>query len=130
MAASSVVCTWLVAACMSVACEKDQQQQPMMMMMNQSSSKRFSRWARKRRVLSKCRADCSEIPKGRLISSSIQGLMSSYLPFEPCDEYYSSKGLCSSDFFGDNGFSSLFGSTNVPLSRRQRHFNLAVHSGI
>ncbi|GMP26422.1 hypothetical protein CsSME_00002862 [Camellia sinensis var. sinensis] len=57
MAASSVVCTWLVAACMSVACEKDQQQQPMMMMMNQSSSKRFSRWARKRRVLSKCRAD-------------------------------------------------------------------------
>ncbi|KAI8017804.1 hypothetical protein LOK49_LG04G00054 [Camellia lanceoleosa] len=129
MAASSVVCTWLVAACMSVACEKDQQQQPMMMMMNQSSSKRFSRWARKRRVLSKCRAGCSEIPKGRLISSGIQGLMSSYLPFEPCDEYYSSKGLCSSDFFGDNGFSSLFGSTNVPLSRRQRRFNRAVHSG-
>ncbi|THG20223.1 hypothetical protein TEA_022695 [Camellia sinensis var. sinensis] len=129
MAASSVVCTWLVAACMSVACEKDQQQQPMMMMMNQSSSKRFSRWARKRRVLSKCRAGCSEIPKGRLISSGIQGLMSSYLPFEPCDEYYSSKGLCSSDFFGDNGFSSLFGSTNVPLSRRQRRFNRAVQSG-
>ncbi|KAI8030489.1 Separase [Camellia lanceoleosa] len=74
----------------------------MMMMMNQSSSKRFSRWARKRRVLSKCRAGCSEIPKGRLISSGIQGLMSSYLPFEPCDEDYSSKGLCSSDFFGDN----------------------------
>ncbi|CAL5354805.1 unnamed protein product [Camellia sinensis] len=130
MAASSVVCTWLVAACMSVTCEKDQQQQPMMMMMNQSSSKRFSRWARKRRVLSKCRAGCSEIPKGRLISSRIQGLMSSYLPFEPCDEYYSSKGLCSSDFFGDNGFSSLFGSTNVPLSRRQRRFNRAVHSGM
>ncbi|CAL5411050.1 unnamed protein product [Camellia sinensis] len=128
MAASSVVCTWLVAACMSVTCEKDQQQQPMMMMMNQSSSKRFSRWARKRRVLSKCRAGCSEIPKGRLISSGIQGLMSSYLPFEPCDEYYSYKGLCSSDFFGDNGFSSLFGSTNVPLSCRQRRFNRAVHS--
>ncbi|THG05144.1 hypothetical protein TEA_012950 [Camellia sinensis var. sinensis] len=128
MAASSVVCTWLVAACMSVTCEKDQQQQPVMMMMNQSSSKRFSRWARKRRVLSKCRAGCSEIPKGRLISSGIQGLMSSHLPFEPCDEYYSSKGLCSSDFFGDNGFSSLFGSTNVPLSRRQRRFNRAVHS--
>ncbi|THG06125.1 hypothetical protein TEA_008002 [Camellia sinensis var. sinensis] len=127
MAASSVVCTWLVAACMSVACEKDQQQQPMMMMMNQSSSKRFSRWARKRRVLSKCRAGCSEIPKGRLISSGIQGLMSSYVPFEPCNECYSSKGLCSSDFFGDNGFSSLFGSTNVPLSRRQRRFNRAVH---
>ncbi|KAI8012383.1 Separase [Camellia lanceoleosa] len=128
MAASSVVCTWLVAACMSVACEKDQQQQPMMMMMNQSSSKRFSRWARKRRVLSKCRAGCSEIRKGRLISSGIQGLMSSYLPFEPCDEYYNSKGLFSFDFFGDNGFSSLFGSTNIPLSRRQRRFNRAVHS--
>ncbi|GMP62256.1 hypothetical protein CsSME_00024424 [Camellia sinensis var. sinensis] len=54
MAASSVLCTSLVAACMSVACEKDQQQQPMMTMMNQSSSKRFGRWARKRRVLSKC----------------------------------------------------------------------------
>ncbi|CAL5431756.1 unnamed protein product [Camellia sinensis] len=102
----------------------------MMMIMSQSSSKRFSRWARKRRVLSKCRAGCSEIPKGRLISSGIQSLMSAYLPFESCDQYYSSKGLCSFDFFGNNGFSSLFGSTNVPLSRRQRLFNRAVHSGM
>ncbi|CAL5353763.1 unnamed protein product [Camellia sinensis] len=60
----------------------------------------------------------------------IQSLMSAYLPFESCDQYYSSKGLCSFDFFGNNGFSSLFGSTNVPLSRRQRLFNRAVHSGM
>lgn len=48
-------------------------------------------------------------------SSSIQGLMSS---LEPCNEYYSSKGLLSSsDFlFGD----SIFRSRNGSVSRRKR----------
>ncbi|PSS02051.1 3-oxoacyl-[acyl-carrier-protein] synthase [Actinidia chinensis var. chinensis] len=132
MASSSVVCSWLVAACMSIACEKDQPMMNPSSMLQSSSSKRWSRWSRKRRLSSvQCRADLS---KG-LVSSfcgsgnRIQGLMSSYLAFEPCDEYYSSKGICSSDFFGDNGFASLFGSKNVMVGRRWRRVNRAVHSG-
>ncbi|GFS38496.1 fatty acid biosynthesis 1 [Actinidia rufa] len=109
MAASSVVCSWLVAACMSIACEKDQPMMNPSSMLQSSPSKRWSRWSRKRRLSS--------------------GLMSSYLAFEPCDEYYSSKGICSSDFFGDNGFASLFGSKNVMVGRRWRRVNRAVHSG-
>ncbi|XP_057506775.1 3-oxoacyl-[acyl-carrier-protein] synthase II, chloroplastic-like [Actinidia eriantha] len=132
MVASSVVCSWLVAACMSIACEKDQPMMNPSSMLQSSPSKRWSRWSRKRRLSSvQCRADLS---KG-LVSSfcgsgnRIQGLMSSYLAFEPCDEYYSSKGVCSSDFFGDNGFASLFGSKNVMVGRRRRRVNRAVHSG-
>uniref|UniRef100_A0A5B6YGK6 beta-ketoacyl-[acyl-carrier-protein] synthase I n=1 Tax=Davidia involucrata TaxID=16924 RepID=A0A5B6YGK6_DAVIN len=132
MAASSVVCTWLVAACMSVACEKDHSMMYPPTMLHSSSSKRLSRCARRRRVRSKCNADGTEFPRSLISSfcgSSIQGLMSSCLAFEPCDEYYSSKGLCSSDFFGDNGFAFLFGSRNVPVTRRQRQMNPAAHSG-
>ncbi|GFY98549.1 fatty acid biosynthesis 1 [Actinidia rufa] len=132
MVASSVVCSWLVAACMSIACEKDQPMMNPSSMLQSSPAKRWSRWSRKRRLSSvQCRADLS---KG-LVSSfcgsgnRIQGLMSSYLAFEPCDEYYSSKGGCSSDFFGDNGFASLFGSKNVMVGRRRRRVNRAVHSG-
>ncbi|PSS15439.1 3-oxoacyl-[acyl-carrier-protein] synthase [Actinidia chinensis var. chinensis] len=132
MVASSVVCSWLVAACMSIACEKDQPMMNPSSMLQSSPAKRWSRWSRKRRLSSaQCRADLS---KG-LVSSfcgsgnRIQGLMSSYLAFEPCDEYYSSKGVCSSDFFGDNGFASLFGSKNVMVGRRRRRVNRAVHSG-
>ncbi|XP_057468053.1 3-oxoacyl-[acyl-carrier-protein] synthase II, chloroplastic-like [Actinidia eriantha] len=132
MAASSVVCSWLVAACMSIACEKDQPMLNPSSMLQSSPSKRWSRWSRKRRLSSvQCRADLS---KG-LVSSfcgsgnRIQGLMSSYFAFEPCDEYYSSKGICSSDFFGNNGFASLFGSKNVMVGRRWRRVNRAVHSG-
>ncbi|GFY98550.1 fatty acid biosynthesis 1 [Actinidia rufa] len=133
MVASSVVCSWLVAACMSIACEKDQPMMNSSSMLQSSPAKRWSRWSRKRRLSSaQCRADLS---KG-LVSSfcgsgnRIQGLMSSYLAFEPCDEYYSSKGVCSSDFFGDNGFASLFGSKNVMVGRRRRRVNRAVHSGM
>ncbi|KAK9275679.1 hypothetical protein L1049_022946 [Liquidambar formosana] len=128
---ASPLCTWLVAACMSVTCDKDHSTRPSLF----QSSKRVSRWARSRRrrvVLSEC---STEFPRGLISSfcgSSIQGLMSSCLAFEPCNEYYSSKGLSSSlALFGDNGLSSLFGSksVSVPMSRRQRRINRAVHSG-
>lgn len=106
-ATSSMVCTWFVAACMSVTCENDIQS-PIL------STRRSS--SRRRRLLSKCagagggRAQLAS--SSWCGSSSIQGLMSS---LEPCNEYYSSKGLSSSDFlFGD----SFFGSRNVPRRKR------------
>lgn len=49
--------------------------------------------------------------------------MSTCLAFEPCNEYCSSKGLSSM------GLSSLFGSKNVLLNRRQRRFNRTPHAG-
>lgn len=124
VSSSSAVCTWLVAACMSLACDREMNTSSSMI---QSSPSR--RWGRKRRVVSaKCGAGgaSGELPKG-LISSfcgsrGIQGLITS---LEPCDEYYTSKGLC------DNGFASLFGSRNVPsLTRRRRRVNrAAAHFG-
>ncbi|KAG5559103.1 hypothetical protein RHGRI_008875 [Rhododendron griersonianum] len=125
VSSSSAVCTWLVAACMSLACDREMNTSSSSMI--QSSPSR--RWGRKRRVVSaKCGAGgaSGELPKG-LISSfcgsrGIQGLITS---LEPCDEYYTSKGLC------DNGFALLFGSRNVPsLTRRRRRVNrAAAHFG-
>ncbi|GMI97865.1 ARABIDOPSIS BETA-KETOACYL-ACP SYNTHETASE 2, BETA-KETOACYL-ACP SYNTHETASE 2 [Hibiscus trionum] len=135
MASSSLatpLCTWLVAACMSVTCGKDQSQSSMLRS-SASSSKRLGRWARTRRraLLSQCGGGGSESNQnGGLISSfcgsGIQGLMASCLAFEPCNEYYSSKN---SSLFGQNGsFSSLFGSKNVIFNnnRKQRRLNRAA----
>ncbi|KAE8664352.1 synthase I [Hibiscus syriacus] len=138
MASSSLaspLCMWLVAACMSVTCGKDQSQSSMLRS-SASSSKRLGHWARTRRraLLSQCGGGSDSNQNGGLISSlcgfGIQGLMTSCLAFEPCDEYYSSKN---SGLFGQNGsLSSLFGSKNVPFNnnRKQRRLNrAAVHSG-
>lgn len=119
---TSPLCTWLVAACMSVACDKDQ------------SPRILSRWARKRKVPLKCNSNGGNNSGSvSLISSfcgsSLQNLMTSCLAFEPCEEYYSSKGLSSSLLiFGDNGF-SLFGSRIRSMTRRQRRMNRAAQSG-
>ncbi|KAL6335152.1 hypothetical protein AAG906_029379 [Vitis piasezkii] len=128
MAASSVaspLCTWLVAACMSVACEKDH---PLKSSMFQTP-KRLSRWAKRRLQCSNGGVDY--FSSGWISSfygSSIHNLMSSCLAFEPCEAYSSSKGLSSSlAFFGDNGF-SLFGSKPSPMNHRQRRMNRAAHS--
>ncbi|KAF8393666.1 hypothetical protein HHK36_021912 [Tetracentron sinense] len=129
MTASSVaspLCTWLVAACMSASCEKENSLKPSVF----QTPKRMSSWARRRRVVSKCNGGGDDFPRGLISAfcgSSIQGLMSSCLTFEPCEEYYSSKGLSSLAFFGDNGF-SLFGSKTGPMTRRQKRMNRAVHS--
>lgn len=128
MAASSVaspLCTWLVAACMSVTCDGDCSTRPSML----SSSKRRPKCAARRRLPSKCSSFSADFQKGlnsAFSGSSIQGLMSSCLAFEPCDEYYSSKGLSS---LGSNGLSSLFGSKTGTTNRRQRRFHGAAHSG-
>ncbi|XP_042506799.1 3-oxoacyl-[acyl-carrier-protein] synthase II, chloroplastic isoform X1 [Macadamia integrifolia] len=131
MAPSSVaspLCTWLVAACMSVGCDEEHSFKHSAF----QSPERLSRTARRRRVSSKCSAGGHDFPRGLISTfcgSSLQALMSSCLAFEPCEEYYSSKGLSSSAFFGDNGF-SLFGSSNGPMTRRQRRMNRAAHSGM
>ncbi|XP_028782746.1 3-oxoacyl-[acyl-carrier-protein] synthase II, chloroplastic isoform X3 [Neltuma alba] len=132
MAASSMaspLCTWLVAACMSLDCETDRSRSPYSL----QSSRKMSRWSRRRKVVSKCAGGSSESNRGAISSfygSSIQGLMSSCLAFEPCDEFNSSKSPSSLGFFGDNGFSLLFGSNNRYINRRQRRVNRAVQSAM
>jgi hypothetical protein len=127
MAATSVaspLCTWLVAACMSVSCDGDYSSRP-------SRANLGGGGARRRRLAAsnKCTSSCCLSSRG-LISgfsgSSIQGLMSSCLAFEPCDEYYSSRGLSS---LGSNGLSSLFGSKTGSTNRSRRRINGAAHSG-
>ncbi|XP_068658928.1 3-oxoacyl-[acyl-carrier-protein] synthase II, chloroplastic-like [Aristolochia californica] len=128
MAASSVaspLCTWLVAACMSVACE--QESSPRIPVF--SSSKRLSSWARRRRVVAK--AGGESFATGFISSfcgSKFQGLMNSCLALEPCEAYYSSsKWSSSSVLFGENGF-SLFGS-KMGSARRRERINPAAASG-
>ncbi|XP_019196581.1 PREDICTED: 3-oxoacyl-[acyl-carrier-protein] synthase II, chloroplastic-like [Ipomoea nil] len=120
MVASSVaspLCTWLVAACMSAACEKDHRGKS-------PSIFQSPRWLRRKRTL----AWSGNLGGGfvsSLYGSGIHGLMSSCFAFEPCQEYYNSKGL---PFFGDNAL-SLFGFKLAPVNRRQRRMNKAAHSG-
>ncbi|KAA8541607.1 hypothetical protein F0562_022759 [Nyssa sinensis] len=134
MVASSVaspLCTWLVEACMSVACENDHPPKSPSLF---QSPKRPSRSARRRRVITQSgNGGGVDNLTGGLISSfcapGFQNLMSSCLAFEPCEEYYSSKGLSSSlAFLGDNGFSFL-GSKTVPTTLSQRRMNRAASSG-
>ncbi|XP_061996513.1 3-oxoacyl-[acyl-carrier-protein] synthase II, chloroplastic-like [Rosa rugosa] len=109
--AASPLCTWLVAACMSVTCDGDYSARP----------SRAKLGGGRRRRLAKCSGSYCLSSRG---GSSIQGLMTSCLAFEPCDEYYSSQGLSS---LGSNGLSSLFGSKTGSLNRSRRRFN--AHSG-
>lgn len=132
---ASPLCTWLVAACMSVACDKERSLGPASGGFP-ATTKRLSRWARRRRVaLSSgmgggCRSGARE-SSASLISAfcgsrGIQGLMSSCLAFEPCEEYCSS-WWGRSALFGDGSF-SLFGSSDEqrPGPRRKRHLTAAV----
>ncbi|CAK9150094.1 unnamed protein product [Ilex paraguariensis] len=127
---ASPLCTWLVAACMSVACEKDHFSKSASL---SQFSKRPSRCPRRKKLVTQSgNTGAVNNLSGCLLPSfcglGIQNVMSSYLAFEPCEEYYSSEGLSSSlAFFGDNGF-SLFGSKTVPLSRRQKRMNRVAHS--
>ncbi|KAK6911831.1 Beta-ketoacyl synthase, N-terminal [Dillenia turbinata] len=134
MAPSSVaspLCTWLVAACMSVACEKESSLKSSLT----SSQRSLSKWGgRRKKLVSKCIVGGGfgnvDLSKGLISSfygSSIHSLLTSCLAFEPCEEYYSSKGLSSLlAIFGENGY-SIFGSK--PISRKQRRMNRAAHSG-
>ncbi|KAF9615054.1 hypothetical protein IFM89_021625 [Coptis chinensis] len=130
---TSPLCTWLVAACMSVPTDKDSSFFKTCSSLN--SQRRLSRYVRRKRgvvvsssSLSACNnTSSSNNGEGGLISSfcgsSFQGLMTSCLAFEPCQEYYNNsyKGL-------SNGF-SLFGSrTSKVINRKQRRSNQAVHA--
>lgn len=127
MVASSVaspLCTWLVAACMSVSNEKDQFWKGSS---DFQSSKLLGRSSRRRKSIAKC--------SSRSLGSSVNGygMFSSWhacFGFEPCEEYYKSEGLSASfsSLFAENAF-SVFGFKQVPLNRRQRRMASAAHSG-
>ncbi|PIA43105.1 hypothetical protein AQUCO_02000506v1 [Aquilegia coerulea] len=124
---TSPLCTWLVAACMSVPSEKDN-----LFKVSSSSSSMFqshksSRHVRRRKIVSTCNSNSGLI--SAFCGSSFQGLMASCLAFEPCEEYYSSKGFSSSLMsFGENGF-SLFGSkSDKMINRKQRRINRATNA--
>lgn len=127
MVASSVaspLCTWLVAACMSVSNDKDQFWKGSS---DFQSSKLLGRSSRRRKSIAKC--------SSRSLGSSVNGygMLSSWhacFGFEPCEEYYKSEGLSASfsSLFAENAF-SVFGFKQVPLNRRQRRMASAAHSG-
>ncbi|RZC85355.1 hypothetical protein C5167_041533 [Papaver somniferum] len=124
---TSPLCTWLVAACMSVdfdnkdCCKKRHPSSSLF-----QSSKRWAASKRRNLLVSRCSGSASDFSissKGGFISSFCGSLMNSCLAFEPCQEYYTSKGLTT--FFGE----SLFGSSSNTnrISRKQRR--IAAHSG-
>ncbi|GMJ08483.1 ARABIDOPSIS BETA-KETOACYL-ACP SYNTHETASE 2, BETA-KETOACYL-ACP SYNTHETASE 2 [Hibiscus trionum] len=121
---ASLLCTWLVAACMSVTSRNDQS----LLSGSASSNTRLGHWARirKKALLSKCCSGGTATNKDANLISSFRGSMAYYLAFEPCNEYYSSKkGI----FFDQNGkFSYFFCSRNVPFNniRKQRRLNREV----
>ncbi|KAK1315481.1 hypothetical protein QJS10_CPA06g02553 [Acorus calamus] len=121
---ASPLCTWLVAACMSVTCDKERS-------LSFSGGggaatdgvRRMSRSMRRRRMAAMGGREASG---GGLMSalygSGIQGLMSSCLAFEPCKEYYSSIGG------GENLF-AFFGSGFEDSRRRRRRPSNRAMSG-
>ena len=128
---ASPLCTWLVAACMSVACENDQMTKSPSLF---QSPKRLSRSARRKKLVTQSgylgfMENHSSGLMSSLNGSGIQAMMSSCLAFEPCEEYNSSKGLYSSlGNFPYNGF-SLFGLKTSPITRRQRRMSRVAHTG-
>lgn len=94
---ASPLCTFFVAACMSVS--------------HNDTRQAFGRSRRRRQQLGKCSASSG--------SGSIQALLvSSFLDFKPCNHYNNkSKG---------NAFACLFGSNSLSLNRKQRKTNRAT----
>ncbi|XP_047941665.1 3-oxoacyl-[acyl-carrier-protein] synthase II, chloroplastic-like [Salvia hispanica] len=103
MAASSAVCSWLMAACMSVACGND------------SSASMLSTTSSHPSRLSKSPSRRRRRPAAPQLSA-IRNLMTSCLPFEPCDRF------CQSEFF------LAFGS-KPGHRRRRKSLRPAARSG-
>ncbi|KAL3532732.1 hypothetical protein ACH5RR_006253 [Cinchona calisaya] len=128
--ASSMVCSWLMAACMSVACENDSSNTISMLSSNPSFSSRFSKWAARKRK--RAAFPISSNSKYAPEFSTIRNLMSSCLSFEPCHNFSkntstnsSSLALsCSSFFSGDNN-----GRIHLGPSSRRNKLNHTTHSG-
>ncbi|CAO2841670.1 unnamed protein product [Amaranthus hypochondriacus] len=104
------LCTWLVAACMSVGCSGNG---------GKDKTCSFSKSRKKRAMALKSNAQML------FNGSTIHGLMSS---FEPCDQFYNTSFNRNNN--GDfGGFYSLFGSKFDHLSTRKRRSNRALQSG-
>ncbi|KAL4584441.1 hypothetical protein LXL04_009042 [Taraxacum kok-saghyz] len=127
---ASPLCTWFVAAYMSVSGDKtNHRSNPSPALF--SSSKRLSRSARRKLPAV---TECNNFSGGgglmsSFCGSSITNLMTS---LEPCEEYYKSKPLSSSwsIFPSENGF-SIFGLPNsCPSStnRSRKRINRAVQT--
>ncbi|KAK7291783.1 hypothetical protein RIF29_07201 [Crotalaria pallida] len=125
MAASSMaspLCTWLVAACMSVTCDSDPSKTSYTPFPSSSSSS-SKRSTRSRRITTNLVSKFNN--RGlfsSLYGSSIHGLISS---FEPCNDYYTSNSNNTLSSFT----SSLFGSKPPNSNRKQRRLNRLFHSG-
>lgn len=126
MVASSVtspLCTWLVAACMSLSCERDHfPKSPSMF----QCSRKLSWSVKRRRAVKMC---CGGAWVSSFYGSGIRNWFNSYLAFEPSKDYNNAKGLVSTltSFTGEPF--SLFGYKAEPVSRRQRRMATATHSG-
>nr|XP_010318480.1 3-oxoacyl-[acyl-carrier-protein] synthase II, chloroplastic-like [Solanum lycopersicum] len=115
---ASPLCTWLVAACMSVSSEKDQFSKP-------ASSFQSSKFmGRRRKAITKFKS--GSLMNGSVMNTSWHNCFG----FEPCEEYYKSDGFSASfsSLFAENPF-SVFGFKQVPLNRRQRRMSSAAHPG-
>ncbi|CAN1291076.1 3-oxoacyl-[acyl-carrier-protein] synthase II, chloroplastic [Linum perenne] len=94
---SSPLCTWLVAACMSVTCDKDHRTNSHAFHSSSSTSKlttTTTTTSRRRKLLSK--STSHSLPRrfvSSICGSSFQDLMNSCLAFEPCSHYYTSNGV-------------------------------------
>ncbi|KAK4427423.1 3-oxoacyl-[acyl-carrier-protein] synthase II, chloroplastic [Sesamum alatum] len=116
---ASPLCTWLVAACMTVGSEKGK-------LCKSSGYLKCPKKLSRRKILVGQKSKNGGSLVSSLYGSGISSLMS-FCPFEPCEEYCNSQGLSSSfALFGENGFSLLFGSKALPMNRKQRRLNQAA----
>ncbi|PIN09558.1 3-oxoacyl-(acyl-carrier-protein) synthase (I and II) [Handroanthus impetiginosus] len=108
---ASPLCTWLVAACMTVAGERGNSDKFLQF------PKEFSRCSRRKNLVSS------------LYGSGINSLKN-FCPFEPCEEYCNPQRFSSYfALFGENIGFSLFGSKSVPTHRKQRTLIKDSHCG-
>ncbi|CAI9280905.1 unnamed protein product [Lactuca saligna] len=131
-AVASPLCTWLVAAYISVSGEKTNHR-PNASPALFSSSKRLSRSARRKLPAV---TDCKNFSGGggglmsSLCGSSITNLMTS---LEPCEEYYKSKPLSSSfSILGSENSFFIFGLKNSPpssMNRTQKRIDRTSQTG-
>ncbi|CAL1413870.1 unnamed protein product [Linum trigynum] len=119
---SSPLCTWLVAACMSVTCgSQDHRTSAHAFRSSSSSSSKLTTSRRRKPLLSKCNASSVAASSHSLSSrfvaslcgSRFQDLMNSCLAFEPCSQYYTSNGAFRSR----------------ALNRKQRRLGRPAYSG-
>ncbi|KAM7257232.1 hypothetical protein ACFE04_012973 [Oxalis oulophora] len=124
---TSPLYTWLVAACMSVTCDQTSSTSTKL---SSSSKNKFLRKSVKCCSSSSGKKNmlCGSLSSSSSSTSTIQGLMSSCLAFEPCSDFYNN----TNSFLGgaDNAF---FGSINLSLNRKQqpqRRLNSSIRAGI